>query len=92
MLIIRLPHVSYGEIVVRKALYWCDPFSMWILESHEENWVISVKQPDTNFEATLHKHLNDFLLRERLDVQTRSLREELISASLRAVMLNVSKA
>lgn len=89
MLIIRLPKVSYTEIVVRKALYWCDPSSMWILEAHEENWVISVEQPAMNFEAILHKHLNDFLLRERLDIQTRSLREELISASLHAVMLNV---
>lgn len=89
MLIIRLPKVSYSEIVVRKALYWCDPSFMWVLESHEENWIISVEQPATSFEATLHKHLNDFLLRERLDAQTRSLREELINASLRAVMLNV---
>ena len=92
MIIIKLPQDSYSETVVRKSLYWCDPEALWTLEPHEGHWVISVQQPASRFEAVLHKHLNDFLLRERLDTQTRSLREELINASLCAVVLNVSKA
>ena len=92
MIIIKLAQDRYSESVVRKSLYWCDPEALWTLDSHEGFWVISVEQPTPSFEASLHKHLNDFLLRERLDVQTRPLREELINASLQAVIRNVSKA
>lgn len=86
MIIIKLPQDSYSETVVRKSLYWCDPEALWTLEPHEGHWVISVEQPTPTFEADLHKHLNDFLLRERLDAQARSLREELINVSLHAVL------
>ncbi|RYY02291.1 MAG: His-Xaa-Ser system protein HxsD [Gammaproteobacteria bacterium] len=92
MLTLRLPQDYYSEVVVRKSLYWCDPDALWTLKAEEDQWVISVKQPAPTFEAVLHKHLNDFLLREKLDAKTRVLRDELISASLRAVMINVSKA
>ena len=92
MIIIKLPQDYYSETVVRKSLYWCDPSISWTLEAREGHWVVSVEQPAPTFETTLHKILNDFLLRERLDAQTRSLREELIKASLHAVMRNVSKA
>lgn len=92
MIIIKLPKSQYSEIVVRKSLYWIDPNQLWTLTSEERDWAISVKAPSQNFEALLHHHLNDFLLRERLDVQTQALRQAMISASLQAVMLNVSKS
>lgn len=92
MLIIRLSQDNYSEAVLRKSLYWSDPDTSWMLGVHEGFWVISVEEPVQSFEATLHRYLNDFLLREKLDVRTRSLREDLIKASLHAVMLNVSKA
>jgi His-Xaa-Ser system protein HxsD len=92
MIIIKLPQDRHSESVVRKSLYWCDPEALWTLESRDGIWVISVEEPAPAFEASLHKHLNDFLLRERLDLQTRPLREELINASLQAVIRNVRKA
>jgi His-Xaa-Ser system protein HxsD len=91
MLIIKLTKDSHSEAVVRKSLYWCDPEHLWTLESLDNEWVISVKQPASNFECTLHKHLNDFLLRERLDAKTLSIRDDLIHASLQAVIRNVNK-
>lgn len=92
MIIIKLLQDSYSEVVVRKSLYWCDPEALWTLEPCEGYWVISVENPAPTFEASLHKHLNDFLLRERLDLRTGSLRDDLIKASLLAVMANVSNA
>jgi His-Xaa-Ser system protein HxsD len=92
MMIIKLPKTQYSEIVVRKSLYWIDPNELWTLTAEEEEWAISVKAPSQDFEALLHHHLNDFLLRERLDAKTQTLRHAMISASLQAVMLNVSKS
>ena len=92
MLIIKLQQDLYSEPVVRKALYWCSEESGWTLQQQEADWLICVQNPTEFFEELLHKHLNDFLLREKLDVQTRSLREDIIKASLQAVILNVRSA
>ena len=89
MLIIKLQQNLYSELVVRKALYWCSPEAGWTLAQQDSHWLVCVANPGNSFEETLHKHLNDFILREKLDVKTRSLREEIIKASLQAVILNV---
>ncbi len=89
MLLIKLQRAFYSELVVRKALYWCSSESGWTLQLQDDHWLICVKTPTCSFEEILHKHLNDFLLREKLDKKTRSLREEIIKASLQAVVLNV---
>lgn len=83
MLIIKLPQDHYSETVVRKSLYWCEPDSNWTLTLEEGNWVISVTESDASFGSILHKHLNDFLLHEKLSIETRSLRENNQSLAVR---------
>lgn len=87
---IELSKVSYSEMVVRKALYWCSPFGEWTLHFNEQNWVINIGNPSASFEAELHRHLNDFILREKLDKKTAYLRDEIITAALKAVKRHVS--
>lgn len=90
ILTVELSKTSYSEMVVRKALYWCSPFGEWTLHSNEQNWIINIGNPAASFEAELHRHLNDFILRENLEKKTAYLRDEIISAALKAVKRHVS--
>lgn len=88
-MLIKLSKLEYSEWVVRKSLYWCAPEGDWILISEDGAWMISVTKPSSNFESMLHRHLNDFLLREKLDLKTGHFREAIIKTSLSAVLLQL---
>jgi His-Xaa-Ser system protein HxsD len=87
MLTLSISKIDYSEWVIRKSLYWCSPEGDWTLTSVDNMWIINVHNPSHGFEFTLHRHLNDFLLRERLDLKTGNLREAIIKTSLSAVLL-----
>lgn len=88
---IKLPLLQFSEQVIRKALYWCSSEAGWTLHQQASEWLIRVQEPTDSFEELLHKHLNDFVLREKLDHKTGALRSEIIKASLQAVVRNVSR-
>ena len=79
----------YSELTIRKSLYWCSPEGHWTLKTHETEWLIEVQNPSDLFEPTLHRHLNDFHLREQLDKKTLVKRQEIIEAALNAVSSSV---
>lgn len=82
---IFIPIEMYSELTIRKSLYWCSPEGNWTLRASENEWLIEVQTSSNLFESTLHRHLNDFHLRERLDNKTLIKRQQIIEAALNAV-------
>ena len=90
MSVITIPN-SISETVLRKALYWCSPFGAWTLQNNKDSWVINVTDPSPEFEFNLHRHINDFVLREKIDSETGSLRQKIIVAALKGVLKHVEQ-
>lgn len=84
---IRLPRTEYSEAVVRKSLYWLSEDCEWQLNIDEENWVI-ILSADNAAISKLHRLLNDFSLREKLDERTGTLRNQVIDAALTRLASN----
>lgn len=75
---------KYTEDVIRKSLYWLSEKCKWKLCDCSSTWEIEIQDSedlDSNI-FDFHRLLNDFLLREKLDKETGSLRKKVISASL----------
>jgi His-Xaa-Ser system protein HxsD len=72
----------YSEQVIRKALYWLSESYVWSLDDLEDNWVITIRGNDDNAELEMSRLLNDFTLREQLDLETKAARRELIRTAL----------
>ena len=78
---IRLPKHDYSESVVRKALYWASEIGEWQLEHDGNDWIITLDS-DSEGVTDLHRILNDFILREKLDAKTADLRDDVIRAAM----------
>ena len=78
---IVLPKADYSETVVRKTLYWMSEVCHWQLDSVDEDWVVYLDAGNDGL-GEFHRILNDFILREKLDVETKNLRMEIINAAL----------
>lgn len=83
---IYLSKMLYSQMVVRNSLYWCSPEGEWLLQETDENWIVQLNGHSALFETTLHRHLNDFVLRETLEEKTRVKKEKIILAALTAVL------
>lgn len=73
---------EYTEAVVRKSLYWASEICDWELRSEKEDWVL-ILHTDSGGLSNFHRILNDFILREKLDAQTKNLRIDIINAALK---------
>lgn len=78
---IRLPRTQYSETVVRKSLYWLSEVCDWQLDVDEDAWLVSIPEDNVDI-SQLHRLLNDFTLREKLDQKTGALRNRVIDAAL----------
>lgn len=72
---------KYPEIVVRKALYWLSEYASWKLDESNESWMVTLPENDDT-EFHFHRLLNDFLLRDKIDVNTKRLRQTIIEQAL----------
>jgi His-Xaa-Ser system protein HxsD len=84
---IKLKKDKFSENVVRKSLYWLSEKCKWRLNESHDSWeVIFENSPDGEEHSfELHRLLNDFLLREKLDIETGDLRKKIVSSSLRKI-------
>ena len=78
---ITLSKSDFSESVIRKALYWATEIGDWELDSGGDDWEVTINA-DGKGVTKFHRILNDFILRERLDAQTKSLRTDVIKAAL----------
>ena len=82
-MLITLPKSKYSELVVRKSLYWLSRESEWILEENNDVWSIKFLIADSaELTAKFHRHLNDYILREKLDSHSNELKAAIIKKSL----------
>lgn len=76
---------SVSEAVIRKALYWASESIDWQLESIPGHWSVSWIGVAAD-KAQLDRLVNDFLLREKLDRETGTMRRNAIDAALRRLV------
>lgn len=74
---------DYSENVLRKALYWCSQYFPWEIEDKGDTWLVTVPEDNEQDIHHLHRFLNDFKLREQIDVETGHLRKKVIEVTLR---------
>ena len=73
---------KYTEAVIRKSLYWLSEKCKWKLNDCSSTWEVEIHISE-DLESNIyefHRLLNDFLLREKLDIETGALRKKVISA------------
>ena len=82
---LELNKTSYSEDVIRKSLYWCSEFCQWKLSETDNKWVVTFETDDQSIEDEItgfYKLLNDFVLREQIDRNTKHLRHKIIQNAL----------
>ncbi len=90
MVTIKLEKSNYSESVIRKSLYWLSEVSDWQLQEDSTSWdvmlnTISDEQKFTII-SELHRLMNDFILREKLDNDTLGMRNQIVVAALQGLM------
>lgn len=91
MIFISLSKEDYYESAIRKALYWLSEDSEWILTVTDKEWKIEITceaSEEINIESKFYRLLNDYLLREKLDMGTLSLKRAIITKSLKDLARN----
>ncbi|MCG7535810.1 His-Xaa-Ser system protein HxsD [Pseudoalteromonas sp. OOF1S-7] len=86
-----MPKLSYlktevNELPLRQALYWMPEEAKSYLTQDENNWHIhfdSNGNSDTSqFVPLFERHLNDYILREKLDLNLHGLKSAIIAKAL----------
>ncbi|EPG1646903.1 His-Xaa-Ser system protein HxsD [Proteus mirabilis] len=79
---IILDKVIYSQWVIRNSLYWMSIYSNWLLEETDEQWKITFKNNDESVLFEFNKLLNDYILREIIELKTGKFRESVINKVL----------
>ncbi|TFU09386.1 His-Xaa-Ser system protein HxsD [Proteus mirabilis] len=72
----------YSQWVIRNSLYWMSIYSNWLLEETDEQWKITFKNNDESVLFEINKLLNDYILREIIELKTGKFRESVINKVL----------
>ncbi|HCU0230291.1 TPA: His-Xaa-Ser system protein HxsD [Proteus mirabilis] len=72
----------YSQWVIRNSLYWMSIYSNWLLEETDEQWKITFKNNDESVLFEFNKLLNDYILREIIELKTGKFRESVINKVL----------
>lgn len=79
---IILDKAIYSQWVIRNSLYWMPIYSNWLLEETDEQWKITFKNNDESVLFEFNKLLNDYILREIIELKTGKFRESVINKVL----------
>lgn len=72
---------SLSEKVLRKALYWLSESGGWELSEDSDQFKVVLAEDSLTEE--LNRLVNDFKLREELDIRTSNARENVVMAALK---------
>lgn len=75
----------YSEWVLRNSLYWMSPVVRWKLKEDAQNWFVSFENWNDEVEFEFERLLNDYKLREKLQVHTGQVRTSIIDNVLRSI-------
>lgn len=73
------------ELIIRKALYWLSKECEWVLDETDMNWIVKYDSEE-NLEPLINRLINDQILRNNIDRNTKHLREKIIHK----VLLDIS--
>lgn len=77
---------NYSEEVIRRALYWLSRDCEWLLDDADEDWKIEIitdeNDDEKQIKAELDRLINDYVLREKIDKKTKSMRFKIVHAAL----------
>ncbi|WP_244913651.1 His-Xaa-Ser system protein HxsD [Pantoea coffeiphila] len=76
---------EYSEWVVRNSLYWMSAITHWQLDGDDRDWIVSFKLSNDEVEFEFERLLNDYKLREQLQVHTDAVRTAIIDNVLRSI-------
>lgn len=74
-----------SEWVLRNSLYWMSAVTRWKLDEDELNWIVSFESFNDEVKFEFQRLLNDYKLREKLQVQTGHARTSIIDSVLRSI-------
>lgn len=75
----------YSEWAVRNSLYWMSAVAFWKLNEDDQSWLVSFEPFNDQIEFEFERLLNDYKLREKLQVHTGQVRTSIIANVLRSI-------
>lgn len=75
----------YSEWVVRSSLYWMSAITRWKLDEGDEHWLVTFDPFNDEVEFEFERLLNDYKLREKLQIHTGQVRASIIDNVLRSI-------
>ncbi|ORM74328.1 His-Xaa-Ser system protein HxsD [Pantoea wallisii] len=75
----------YSEWVLRNSLYWMSSIAHWKLDEDDKYWLVSFEHLNDEIEFEFARLLNDYKLREKLQVHTVQVRTSIIDNVLRSI-------
>lgn len=91
MKIVMLDKKKYSESVIRQSLYWVSSESAWTLKESNDFFEVTLKNSNEELFFTFERLLNDYLLREKAERQTKLIRESIINKVLVSIDARLSK-
>ena len=77
---------NLSSMVLRKALYWLDDECSWTMQETSSEWHIELLCDELqlkHYEGIVHQLVNDYALREQINLQTDDLKRAIIIKSLK---------
>ena len=75
-----------SDRVIRRALYWMSDSCGWLLNDDQESWIVTLdEKAEPKDVQTLHRLINDQILREKIDIETGGLRRSIVRKVLTSI-------
>ncbi|WP_241585567.1 His-Xaa-Ser system protein HxsD [Rosenbergiella epipactidis] len=74
-----------SEWVLRNSLYWMSAITRWKLDEGDEHWLISFDPFHDEILFEFERFINDYQLREKLQVHTDKIRSSIIDNVLKSI-------
>ncbi|EQA6335854.1 His-Xaa-Ser system protein HxsD [Providencia stuartii] len=82
---LTLQKEQYSISVIRQSLYWMTSITEWTLTEKDTTYEVSFKDCNDDALFKFNRLLNDYTLREQIDIKTRDIRSSIMSKVLASI-------
>ncbi|APG49967.1 TPA: His-Xaa-Ser system protein HxsD [Providencia stuartii] len=82
---LTLQKEQYSISVIRQSLYWMTSITEWTLTEKDTTYEVSFKDCNDDALFQFNRLLNDYTLREQIDIKTRDIRSSIMSKVLASI-------
>ncbi|MER5038869.1 His-Xaa-Ser system protein HxsD [Providencia stuartii] len=82
---LTLQKEQYSISVIRQSLYWMTSITEWTLTEKDTTYEVSFKDCNDDALFQFNRLLNDYTLREQIDIKTRDIRRSIMSKVLASI-------